>query len=240
MLQNKNTKHIFMLNKDISMGFLRKTLRDASNAIAMWFLIILMFILLAYISAFSDKQDTKNEASETLVYVEEDVIYIRGKIDELTPKLFLDQMLQVTKKGKIVKTVDIDSPGGVALAGVQIAENVREFGLNTRSSNFCHSSCTLIFVAGKERSISFTTIMGFHSVKWFGDERNVYNKEYIDKLLNIVNHTAGQIMKVYLNGGLSPEFVSRIQSTPSDSLLTVYGADLLKHNIATDFIHFKN
>lgn len=47
-----------------------------------------------------------------------------------------------------------NSPGGDAKTGYLVGEFIRERGLNTAVSGFCHSSCSRLFLGGKQRFFS--------------------------------------------------------------------------------------
>lgn len=47
-----------------------------------------------------------------------------------------------------------NSPGGDAQTGYRVGEFIRERGLNTAVSGFCHSSCSRFFLGGKQRFFS--------------------------------------------------------------------------------------
>ena len=44
-----------------------------------------------------------------------------------------------------------DSPGGDSDAGYKVGELIRAYGLKTAVSGYCHSSCSRMFLGGKER-----------------------------------------------------------------------------------------
>ena len=67
-----------------------------------------------------------------------------------------------------IKTVILkDSHGGVARTGYAVGEFIREHALNTALSGYCVSSCSRMFLGGKERRYSDDqplekTFVGFH------------------------------------------------------------------------------
>ena len=61
-----------------------------------------------------------------------------------------------------VRTVYLDSPGGLTLEGRLIAALVRKRRLNTYVEHYCASACTQVFVAGRERTIGAEGELGFH------------------------------------------------------------------------------
>lgn len=71
-----------------------------------------------------------------------------------------------------------DSNGGDVETGIDIARQIRSSGLNTAISGYCFSSCSTIFVGGKERYFSSgqpiaKTWVGFNSS--YGDRKQYSN-----------------------------------------------------------------
>ena len=61
-----------------------------------------------------------------------------------------------------IKTVYLDSPGGLTLEGRLISALVRKRKLNTYVEHYCASACTQVFVAGRERILGPEGELGFH------------------------------------------------------------------------------
>jgi len=98
-------------------------------------------------------------------------------VGEITPndeKAF-EQKVKVlyTQYDKVIVT--LSGPGGVALAAMQIGEFIHKYGWTTYvpSGTVCVSSCAIIWLAGKPRTIEGApgVIIGFHAVYDVGTQR---------------------------------------------------------------------
>jgi hypothetical protein len=74
----------------------------------------------------------------------------------------------LSQNPKIRTAVLRNSPGGDADTGYRVGELFREKGIATYASGFCRSSCSRLFLGGKERYFSDDyaasgTYVGFHS-----------------------------------------------------------------------------
>ncbi len=85
-------------------------------------------------------------------------VYIIGAIMD-DSFLAFDALLLGAPK---VRTVYLDSPGGLTIEGRLIAALVRKRGLSTYVEHYCASACTQVFVAGRERILGPEGELGFH------------------------------------------------------------------------------
>ena len=104
-----------------------------------------------------------------------------------------------------VTTVRLESPGGWLREGERMAEVVRRYGLRTRIETECHSSCTLVFLAGNDRTMAPGAKLGFHRGRAIGGDDP---SEPPDR----------REAAIYLRAGLKPAFVQRILATPHASI----------------------
>jgi hypothetical protein len=58
--------------------------------------------------------------------------------------------------------IQIESPGGVVIEGLRMADTVRQRQLDTVSFESCASACTLVLAAGTERYLGTDAEIGFH------------------------------------------------------------------------------
>ncbi|MBB4173772.1 hypothetical protein [Sulfitobacter noctilucicola] len=74
---------------------------------------------------------------------------ISGEIDAQTAKEFAD----LVSNHPDVRTVELDSPGGLVYDALEIANHIAASNINTwvRSSSRCASACSIIFLAGQLR-----------------------------------------------------------------------------------------
>lgn len=59
--------------------------------------------------------------------------------------------------------VELQSDGGRVPAARAIAQRIEAAGLDTRAVGLCASACTLVFIAGKQRSLDADGALGFHA-----------------------------------------------------------------------------
>ena len=78
------------------------------------------------------------------------------------------QLKEVLDHNSFIDTVILkDSPGGNSAAGYNVGELIRARGLKTGVSGYCHSSCSRMFLGGRERYFTddqpaSKTRVGFH------------------------------------------------------------------------------
>lgn len=141
----------------------------------------------------------------------------KGRIDE-GAALALDQVIADAPK---VTTVRLDSPGGWLREGKRMAEVVRRYGLSTRVDDECYSSCTLVLLAGLDRTAGEHAQVGFHRGRPIGGLRNPDEAASDDEA------------ELYLQAGLKPVFVKRILETPNDDIWVPTHKELLKAGVLT-------
>jgi hypothetical protein len=69
-----------------------------------------------------------------------------------------------------IHRLELDSPGGDAEEGFSMAALVEKYSISTFVGDHCESACTIVFVAGRERSTTPTAKLGFHRARsslWF-------------------------------------------------------------------------
>ena len=64
-----------------------------------------------------------------------------------------------------IKTVKLESTGGFVFAARAIALNIMEHKFNTHVDSYCYSACTVAFLAGQRRTMSYLAELGFHRYK---------------------------------------------------------------------------
>ncbi len=100
------------------------------------------------------------DTTNARIYLSPDgeTVYVIGAIMD-DSFLRFDALLMGAPK---IKTVFLDSPGGLTLEGRLIAALVRKRKLNTYVEHYCASACTQVFAAGRERIIGPEGELGFH------------------------------------------------------------------------------
>ena len=70
--------------------------------------------------------------------------------------------------------LSISGGGGLGQAGVDIAQTILEFGLDTQAFGECLSACARIFLAGETRILADGAQLGFHRPFVIGEEERSY------------------------------------------------------------------
>ena len=68
-----------------------------------------------------------------------------------------------------IKTLQLNSLGGIIDAAVYMSDIIIDFELNTRVVGECSSSCAILFIAGEKRTIQRGSWLGFHQGSWDKD-----------------------------------------------------------------------
>jgi membrane-bound ClpP family serine protease len=121
-----------------------------------------------------------------------------------------------------VGTLVLDSPGGWLKEGIRMAEVVKRYRLNTRVEKQCFSACTLVLLAGENRSAGDGAQIGFHRGRAIGESPR-----------NHQHPAAKEEADLYRKAGLRDAFVARIVSTPNDSILIPSRRELLHEDVLT-------
>ncbi len=90
-------------------------------------------------------------------------VIIEGKIDFDDGKRFADLLETLRREHRPAELVTLDSPGGLVLEALTIAEIVRRDRLDTYVAHMCASSCFNVFAAGVKRTASREASIGVHS-----------------------------------------------------------------------------
>lgn len=87
------------------------------------------------------------------------IVRIEGEIDYNV----LAALSEALSRHQALKTVVLESDGGLIYAARAIAGIVLEHGLDTHVPDRCASACTLIFAAGQARTLGQEGRLGFHA-----------------------------------------------------------------------------
>jgi hypothetical protein len=101
----------------------------------------------------------------------------------------------------------LDSEGGQIYEGRGLARLIRENKLQTYSLEKCLSSCTTAFVAGTTRTLGTNARLGFHQYKTYS----------LIPSINVENEQARD-MAIFVEQGVSPEFLEKIFVYPPESI----------------------
>ena len=121
-----------------------------------------------------------------------------------------------------VGTLLLHSPGGWLREGKRMAEVVKRYQLNTRVEGECFSACTLVLLAGANRSAGEKAQIGFHRGRSIGESAE-------DRAVPALREES----ELYRSAGLKAEFVKRIVSTPNDDIWIPSRQELLREDVLT-------
>lgn len=129
----------------------------------------------------------------------------------------LEKTLQLAPS---VSTVVLSSNGGWIREGLMLADVIRKYGLSTYVEDLCASSCTLAFLAGKERSAAPSAIIGFHSARMVGSQGPTANDNV-------------QFQAAYSAANLTDDFIRKALSVAPDKQWNPSHEELLSAGVLT-------
>jgi hypothetical protein len=119
--------------------------------------------------------------------------------------------------------VNLRSSGGSFLGGLRIAEIIRSEKLATfvGPNEMCASVCAIIWLAGKERYVTNTSLIGFHSVYENGSEEK--------------SSEGNDILRRYLTEwGFNDDFVKYVTTAGPNEILFLSKETAARYSIALD------
>ena len=122
----------------------------------------------------------------------------------------------------VVGTLLLDSPGGWLREGTRMADVVKRYRLNTRVEHECFSACTVVLLAGENRSAGDAALIGFHRGRAVGESRQ-----------QSAAPASREEAEIYRKAGLRDAFVQRIVSTPNASIFIPTRRELLREDVLT-------
>ena len=90
-----------------------------------------------------------------------------------------DALLKILSENSNIKTLQLNSLGGLIDPAVYMSDIIIDFELDTHVVGECSSSCAILFIAGEKRTIQRGSWLGFHQGSWDKDsikEHYEYNK----------------------------------------------------------------
>jgi rhodanese-related sulfurtransferase len=92
---------------------------------------------------------TLTAASAMTVEVQGDAVYASGLVED-----DLEKFKAALAAPGVTRVVFVNSPGGDLLTGMRVGRLIADLGLNTVIAGYCNSSCSIMFMGGKERTFS--------------------------------------------------------------------------------------
>lgn len=130
----------------------------------------------------------------------------------------LEEVLSLAPKAELVV---LDSDGGRIFEALRMADLIKARGLDTRVEQHCASACTLVLLAGKDRSAHRFAQIGFHQPDFPGLSEA--------EQAQIVSENR----KDYANAGIDPDFLDRALTTPPAEMWYPTHADMVNAGVLT-------
>lgn len=148
-----------------------------------------------------------------------------GKTLHLQGEISFGLMSQFqTAMTETISDVTLASTGGNIRAARAIAQDISDNGLNTRAIGPCFSACTLIFMAGRSRSLDKDGTLGFHSYLY----AHQINAGGVD-----VTDEQEKDKAFLISRGVSESFVTRAYATPHSDIWQPQRSELLAAGVIT-------
>jgi hypothetical protein len=132
-----------------------------------------------------------------------------------------EQLDAALQKAPAVTTLVLSSGGGWVGEAELLANLIRKRGLNTYVEAHCASACTIVFLAGTERTAAPSAKIGFHAARAVGS-MGIFYDEKNDRL-----------RALYQNAGLPEAFVRQAINTPSEKMWYPTHEDLRSAGVLT-------
>ncbi len=137
----------------------------------------------------------------------------------------LDEIQSALAASPQIRTVVLNSPGGIVPVGSRFADIVRSRGLDTWVAAECSSACTLVFLAGKRRALQGRGRLGFHAVATvFGDNASARAAAQLRAEAALAAHR------------LPADFIARVSNTPASSMWYPTADELRRAGVVTDLV----
>lgn len=127
---------------------------------------------------------------------------------------------QALRDAPWVTRVRLASGGGRLFEARAIAHEIRQRGLSAHADGDCASACTVLLLAGRERSAAAGARIGFHRPQFAG----VDDERWVD---------AQVLMAVYRAAGLGAAFIEHVRRTPAGSMWFPTRDELLRNHVLT-------
>jgi len=124
-----------------------------------------------------------------------------------------------------IKTVVLNSIGGLIFAARPLAKDIRKRGLNTHVTNQCYSACTIVFMAGKHRTVAKAGTLGFH--------RYGYSNQFLIQTIDPKTEQ-DRDLEYFRSRGVSQDFLGRIFTTAHDDIWRPDHATLRAASVITE------
>ena len=187
------------------------------------FYFLVFFFIFQSNQVFSASIDKFTIDQSKLIYDTENIEdWENAEINQDDPDIFF----QLLSENPQITTVQLNSGGGLQADAYEISDLIIDFDLDTHVNGICHSSCTILFLAGNKRTVERGSTLGFHQLHWAAESQRVYYEyylgtdwndefEYAEWLYNDAQATILLDMEYLLERGVEPSFA--IKTLQADS-----------------------
>ena len=187
------------------------------------FYLLLFFFIFQSNQVFSASIDKFTIDQSKLIYDTENIEdWENAEINQDDPDIFF----QLLSENPQITIVQLNSGGGLQADAYEISDLIIDFDLDTHVNGICHSSCTILFLAGNKRTVERGSTLGFHQLHWAAESQRVYYEyylgtdwndefEYAEWLYNDAQATILLDMEYLLERGVEPSFA--IKTLQADS-----------------------
>lgn len=154
-------------------------------------------------------------------------------------------LLRYLRSDPDITTLRLFSRGGEVWAGQQMADIIIDFDLHTEVVDVCSSACSLMFLAGSERTMRRGARLGFHSWSWSAANIAAYFESYREEegwddpfvfaewLYRDTQKESQDILGYYVERGVDPGFAIRILREGHDGMWYPRRAEMLEAGVLT-------
>ena len=189
------------------------------------FYLLVFFFIFQSNQVFSASIDKFTIDQSKLIYDTENIEdWENAEINQDDPDIFF----QLLSENPQITTVQLNSAGGLQADAYEISDLIIDFDLDTHVNGVCHSSCTILFLAGNKRTVERGSTLGFHQLHWPAESQRVYYEyylgtdwndefEYAEWLYNDAQATILLDMEYLLERGVESSFaIKTLQADPND------------------------
>jgi len=188
--------------------------REGGGVVASWLgygslLITLMLTIVQFLDAITEKialQPAPPPEQVELQLLNDNSIILVDK--PLNWELF-SAFKKILHQPNTIGTVLLDSTGGLVFTARAMALLIQQYELDTRVRHECYSACTIVFLAGKQRTMQPAAELGFHQ---YSLQEN-YQLQNLD-----INLELNKDRNFFIERGVSTAFVEAIFQATPDSL----------------------
>ena len=206
------------------------------------FYLIVFFLIFQSNQVFSASIDKFTIDQAKLIYDTENIEdWENAEINQDDPDIFF----QLLSENPQITTVQLNSGGGLQADAYEISDLIIDFDLDTHVNGICHSSCTILFLAGNKRTVERGSTLGFHQLHWAAESQRVYYEyylgtdwndefEYAEWLYNDAQATILLDMEYLLERGVEPSFAIKTLQADSYDMWIPRRKELINAGVITE------